>query len=373
METVPTEEEAAVTAAYPRDEMAQRLAQVIVSPELSIQDALERLEAAGTGVLLLAGADRVLFGVVSDGDMRRHFLSREPLTEPCSRIATRKPLVGRVGMSEADILDLMDHGLDYAVNHVPILTAEGVIDSLMLREDLSVAAHPQMSAVIMAGGAGTRLRPLTEGTPKPMLPVGDRPLMERTLERLRGAGIDRVSVTTHYLADKITGHFGDGERFGVHLEYVAEDRPLGTAGALRLIQPPPTEPLLVINGDILTAVDFQKLLAFHREHHADATICVRKYDLEVPYGVIGCNGPFVRAIREKPMEQFLVNAGIYLLEPETLSRIPENERFDMTELIQRLIDENRRVVSFPIVEYWLDVGRLADYERAQVDVEAARV
>jgi NDP-sugar pyrophosphorylase family protein len=229
-----------------------------------------------------------------------------------------------------------------------------------------------LSAVIMAGGYGTRLRPLTDDMPKPMLPVGDRPLLERTVRRLREAGIQDVRVTTHYLGDRIASHFGDGKAFGVDITYLNEDRPLGTAGALALVNRP-AGPLLVMNGDILTNLNFHALLAFHREHRADATVAVRKYDLTVPYGVVECEGTQVKALQEKPTERFLVNAGIYLLEPTVLGCIPPGERFDMTELIQVLLQQGRTVVSFPIVEYWLDIGRAEDYERAQSDVETVRL
>jgi NDP-sugar pyrophosphorylase family protein len=191
--------------------------------------------------------------------------------------------------------------------------------------------------------------------------------MELTVEQLRLAGIHRVNVATHYLADQIVGHFGDGQEFGVQIDYLREDEPLGTAGALRLL-PAGDEPLLVINGDVLTRVDFRALLAFHREQRAELTVGVRAYEIEVPYGVVHCQGARVTRLEEKPHYQFLVNAGIYLLEPEVQAAIPEGRRFDMTDLIEGLIDQGRSVVSFPIVEYWLDIGRLADYERANEDM-----
>ena len=357
-----------------REDMAERLARTIIDPETSIADALRRLNDAGTGILLVAGASRTLLGVISDGDIRRHLLAGGSLDEPCRTIASRAPLVAAPRFTRAEVLYLMDRARDYTVDHLPVVTDDGVIVGLVLRRDLVSADGPGVSAVIMAGGSGTRLRPLTEHTPKPMLPLGDRPLLERTVERLRGAGIRRVSVTTHYLADHITSHFGDGSAFGVDMQYVSEDRPLGTAGALKLL-PPRNETMLVINGDILTTVDFQDMLAHHRKHRADATIGARRYDLQVPYGVLECAGgsTHVRALREKPVHRCLVNAGIYLLEPSVLEYVPDDERFDMTDLIQRLLDAGRCVVSFLIVEYWLDIGQHADYQRAQEDVRQARV
>jgi NDP-sugar pyrophosphorylase family protein len=201
-----------------------------------------------------------------------------------------------------------------------------------------------------------------------MLPVGDRPLMEVIIEQLRQSGIGRVNITTHYLPDKITDYFGNGENFGVELNYVSEDRPLGTAGSLGLINWP-RDTLLVINGDILTKVNFRAMLDYHHEHGADITVGVRKYDLQVPYGVVECEDQRVSRLREKPSLSFFVNAGIYMLEPRVNQHIPNGEHYDMTDLIDRLIQKGRPVVSFPIVEYWLDIGEPSDYARAQEDVK----
>jgi dTDP-glucose pyrophosphorylase len=348
--------------------IAARLIAATVDAETTIDHAMARLDIAGTGVLLLADRDGRLVGVVTDGDIRRHLLTRESLALPCRTIATRRPLVATPETTAAEALELMDHGRDFTVNHLPVVNSEGRVVGLILRSDLVSTDPLDVSAVIMAGGLGTRLRPLTNDVPKPMLPVGDRPLLERTIERLRRAGVRQVSVTTHYLAEQITSHFGDGHEFGVEMHYVSEDRPLGTAGALRLLPPTPG-PLLVINGDVLTTVSFTEMFAYHRAHHAEATVGVRRYEIPVPYGVLECEGPRVRALREKPRQQFLVNAGVYLLERSCLDVIPAGRRFDMTELIQRLLDTERPVVSFPILEYWLDIGQMIDYQRAQAEVQ----
>ncbi|HET7565276.1 MAG TPA: nucleotidyltransferase family protein [Gemmatimonadaceae bacterium] len=367
-----TDTQGPVIPSVSEESLSHRLEQTLIAPRTPIADALRRLNDAGTGILLMAGEDRKLTGVISDGDIRRHLLAGGSLDEPCSAIATRAPLVASPRYTRAEVLYLMDRARDYTVDHLPVVTDDGVIVGLVLRRDLVNVDGPGVSAVIMAGGSGTRLRPLTEHTPKPMLPLGDRPLLERTVERLRDAGIRRVRVTTHYLAEHITSHFGDGRAFGVDMQYIAEDRPLGTAGSLKRL-PPSDETMLVMNGDILTTVDFHDMLAHHRKHRADATIGARRYDMQVPYGVLECAGIQVRALREKPVHRALVNAGIYLLEPSALAYVPDGERFDMTDLIQRLLDAGRRVVSFLIVEYWLDIGQHADYQRAQDDVRQARV
>lgn len=347
-----------------RIDAARRLQDVLVEPESSVRDALARLDRAGTGVLLVADAERRLLGLLTDGDLRRAVLSGRGMGAPCVQFATRTPLVVGPEASDDDALALMDRGRDFVINHLPVVNPDGGIVGLLLRSDLVTTVRPPMAAVIMAGGYGMRLRPLTDRTPKPMLPVGDRPLLELTIARLRAAGVRHVSIATHYLADCITRHFGDGSAFGVEVTYLAEERPLGTAGALRALRET-TDTFVVLNGDVLTGVPFERMLAFHREHHADMTVGVRDHTVEVPYGVVDCDDVRVLGVREKPTEHFLVNAGVYVMEPSVPRMLPDDMRIDMPELIQRLLDAGRTVVSFPIVEYWLDIGRPADYERAQ--------
>ena len=261
--------------------------------------------------------------------------------------------------------------LEHDINHLPVVDEAGVLIDFLLRKNLVVDVPGDLSAVVMAGGFGTRLMPLTETVPKPMLPVGERPMLERTIDQLREAGISEVHLTTHYLPDTIVGHFGDGEAFGVRISYATEDEPMGTAGGLRLI-PRPTGPFLVINGDILTRVSYQKMLRFHRKHAATLTVGVRTYEVEVPFGVVECDDARVTDLTEKPRIRLLVNAGIYLLEPGAWDFIPGGQRFDMTDLIRRLLDEGQVVVGYPIIEYWQDVGRHEDYNRAQEDVRDGR-
>jgi dTDP-glucose pyrophosphorylase/CBS domain-containing protein len=335
-----------------------------VAPESTIAEAIARLERAETGMLLLCQPDGTLFGVLTDGDIRRAILKGIPFEHACGTIASRHPVIADPTVTETEALRLMDHGTSFPVDHLPIVDDGGRVVRLMLRRDLMTLDGPGFSAVIMAGGLGQRLQPLTDTTPKPMLPVGDRPLLELTIEQLRRAGIRRVNITTHYLADRITSHFGNGDGFGVDVRYVTEDQPLGTAGALRYVEPR-EEPLLVINGDIFTRVDFRDMVAFHRERGAAATVGVRRLEVAIPYGVVDCDGPAVRALREKPSLTVLVNAGIYLLEPVVYRYLPAEGRYDMTDLLQRLLAERQPVVSFPIVESWIDIGQHADYQRAQ--------
>jgi dTDP-glucose pyrophosphorylase/CBS domain-containing protein len=347
-----------------------RLDLVKVSPKQTIENALRQLNDAGTGALLLCEGDTCEFcGLLTDGDIRRGFLRGLTFQEPCCKVATRKPLVATVNQSTVEMLQLMNNA---DINHLPLVDGQGNALGLILRQDLDSGDHSPMSAVIMAGGLGTRLMPLTTDTPKPMLPVGDRPLMEHTIERLRKAGIRHVNITTHHLSEKISQYFQDGSQFGVEVTYVNEENPMGTAGGLSFISQR-TEPILVVNGDILTTVRFRELLAFHRENRADLTVGVRTHELDVPYGVVECDGAQVKNLQEKPTIRLLVNAGVYVLQPFVSYFIPTGRRCDMTDLIKILLESGRKVVSFPIMEYWRDIGQRIDYENANEDVRMGRV
>jgi dTDP-glucose pyrophosphorylase/CBS domain-containing protein len=360
---------------------AGRLERVCVPPEMPLNLAMARLDAAGLGIILVADGRRHLLGTITDGDVRRTLLAGEDLNVTVGTFVLNKknpkyprPICAPATADRETLLRLMQ---EHCIHHLPLVDAKGKLAGLVVTDDLLPDRPIDIEAIIMAGGMGMRLRPLTEDLPKPMLPVGGRPLLEHTVSRLREAGIRRVNVSTHYKPEKVVDHFKDGAEFGVEVSYVNEDRPMGTAGALCLLDHTPTSPLLVMNGDILTNVDFRAMLAFHNDHEAMLTVGVRKYDFNVPYGVIECEGVVVKNLVEKPTYSSFVNAGIYLVAPETMAYVPkqlaEGCKFNMTDLIERLIEQGKRVVSFPIHEYWLDIGQHDDYARANDDVECGRV
>ncbi len=345
---------------------------------MTIREIITLIDQAHEGLALVIDERGRLLGTITDGDIRRALLIGLDLNQPCADLlqdeASRpyaEPITAIYGTSSVALLHLMGK---HSIRHIPLLDKEGRVVGLALLSRLVSQQQLPLRAVIMAGGLGARLRPLTEDTPKPMLPVGNRPLLERTVEQLGQAGIRQVEITTHYLADKIRSHIGDGSTLGTTVAYCHEGEALGTAGALRRLESHQSrEPLLVINGDVLTNVNFRSLFDYHCEHEAQITVGVRRYTMKVPYGVVEGRGLEVEAIREKPEISFFVNAGIYLLEPDVCREIPEGERFDMTDLIAHLISLGRRVVSFPIHEYWLDIGRLGDYEQAQQDVSSGKL
>ena len=342
----------------------RRLRAVIIAPEASISEAMAQLDKAATGVLLICDKVRHLLGLLTDGDFRRAILQRKPLSEPCATIASSHPITSPISVSSSEALRIMK---EHDISQLPVVDSEGKVQKLILSKDIVPNRELALSAVVMAGGFGTRLLPLTENVPKPMLPVGGRPLLELTIAQLRRAGIKNVNVTTHYLPETISDYFGTGEMFGVRLNYLQEEHPLGTAGGIKLLKQF-DDTMLVINGDVLTGAPFGAMLDYHRAYHADLTIGVRKYEVQVPFGVVECEDVHVKGLEEKPSLSFFINAGTYLIEPAVRDFIPAGQRFDMTELISKLIEAGRIVVSFPIMEYWLDMGRHEDYAKAQQDV-----
>ena len=343
----------------------------LVNPDLSIRDVVARIDQNGSGIALIVDEEGSLLGTITDGDIRRAVLAKVDFDKPILDILDQKesdlykvPITAPVGTPEDKLKDIMN---EYVIRQVPLLDEAGRVVDISLLSEIITKKELPLTAVIMAGGYGTRLGPLTKKVPKPMLMVGNRPIIEIIIERLRESGIKQVNISTNYLAEKIKDHFKDGYDFGVDIEYVDENRPLGTAGALGLMEKP-DQTILVINGDILSRIDFRSMLEFHRKYDADLTVGVGQYDIEVPYGVLECEGPLVHHRSEKPKYSFLVNAGIYILEPTVHKFIPSDEYYDMTDLIDRLINEGLKVVSFPVVEYWLDIGQYEDYQKAQKDL-----
>lgn len=351
----------------------QELESLQLGTAASVREAMACIDRGHGGIALVVDDESRLVGTVTDGDVRRAMLADLSLDAAVATLLERQrelheprpvPLTAPVGAAPAELVALMQR---YDVRHIPLVDDEGRVRDLALLQELVELEGPPLRAVVMAGGFGTRLAPLTEETPKPMLPVGDRPLLERIIEQLRDAGIRHVNLTTHYRADVIAEYFGDGRAHGVEIEYVPEERPLGTAGALGLVAA--DEPILVMNGDILTRVDFRAMHRFHDEQQAEMTLAVRPYEARVPYGLVELDGGEVTAISEKPLVRGFVNAGIYLIDPDVRALVEPGEPLDMPQLIDRLLEAGRRVVGFPLREYWLDIGQLADYEQALADVE----
>ena len=340
----------------------------LVSPDWTFHDVMERISQNGHGLAIVVDDTRKFLDVITDGDVRRLILDGDDLERPVGSVLQRTRLEGRhsavtapTGTPTASLLSQMT---ELGIRHIPILDSNGILVDVAVLAELVKLPEVPLSAVIMAGGFGSRLRPLTDSVPKGMLTVGDRPILERIIEQLRRSGVRRVQVSTHYKKEKISEHFGDGEQFGVSIGYLEEESPLGTAGALGMIDDW-EGPLLVMNCDIVTTLDFRVLLDFHQQHDADMTVAVKEFDVEVPYGVVETDGVLISAVTEKPVIHHFVSAGIYLLDSSVREHITAGDRLEMPSLIQRLIGHGCRVVSFPLTEDWLDVGSPEDYERAR--------
>lgn len=341
-------------------------AQIIVSGSISVKETIRRIEESSLQIALVVDDTKRLVGTVTDGDVRRGILRGVGLDQAVSLVMNPNPTVLTPPIDRDQVLGLMKN---LSIRQIPIVDAQGhpmgleVIDQVISAEPL-----PNI-AVIMAGGAGTRLRDLTRDCPKPLIEVGGRAILETILLNLISFGFRRFYFAVNYKAAMIEGHFGDGARWNVRIDYLREPQKMGTAGALSLLPAPPEEEILVMNGDLLTNVNIGSLLDFHRAHEASATMCVREYDVQVPYGVLDLEDHKIVKIREKPVERRFVNAGVYVLDPSVLRLIPASGSFDMTSLFERLIASGDAPAAFPIREYWRDIGLPGDLERAHSEFE----
>ncbi len=333
----------------------------LVSPTISIRQALTLLDQTALQILLVVDGDQKLLGTITDGDIRRGLLKGLNLEDSIESLIYKTPTVGYLYESSQEIIN---KAVNAKIHKIPLVDAENRVVGLKEFEELLKPEVKPNKVVLMVGGLGTRLYPLTKETPKPMLKVGDKPILETIVSRFADYGFVDIIMCVNYKAEMIQQHFGNGSKFGVKIEYVLEQDRMGTAGALSLLTTRPSEPFFVMNGDLLTNVNFESLLDYHQIHQATATMCVREYDFQVPYGVVKVEGNQIQSIEEKPIHKFFVSAGIYMLSPETLEHIPHNEYFDMPTLFENLIAKKNSTISFPIHEYWLDIGRMNEYEQA---------
>ena len=347
--------------------MSHNWANVLIRRDNTIREALQAINSEILRIALVVDSDQRLTGIVTDGDVRRGLLKGHSLCDKVENIINSDFVSARVDTSRDELIHLMKEN---DVLSVPLLE-DGVVVGLETLHRALEKPLIENPVFILAGGFGRRLHPLTDSCPKPMLRVGDRPILETVLRSFIDAGFMNFYFATHFMPDKIKSHFGNGEKWGVTINYICEESPLGTGGALGLLSDnPPDKPMVVMNGDILTKVDFNRLLEFHEDNGADATMCVREHNYQVPFGVVdGSDGRIVRMV-EKPTYQHFINAGIYVVNGEIVRGVPKNKRIDMPTLLELEIEKQRRVLMFPIHEYWLDVGRMNDFNKAQTDIRA---
>lgn len=337
-----------------------------LNSDQTIRQAMETIDRSTLQIaLVIDGGDRLL-GTVTDGDIRRGLLRGLNLDTPATAVMNRKPIVARQGMSRAEFIELLRR---HELHHLPLVDGEGRLVGLESDVQLYEGAEKDNWVILMAGGLGQRLRPLTEDMPKPLLPVGDRPLLEIIINRFTAQGFRKFFISVNYRADLVEAHFGDGSRFGAEIRYLREEQPLGTGGAIGLLPERPALPFVVMNGDLLTTISFETLIDFHHQHGADLTLCVRRYSHQIPYGVAEIQGGEVVSIQEKPNHECFISGGIYVLSPAVFDRLHPQRRIDMPDLMRELIGEKRRVTAFPVTEYWIDIGRIEDLERARQEID----
>ena len=342
--------------------------EALVLPHTSIQNAIQAIDRGAVQIVLVVDKQGKLLGTVTDGDIRRGILKGISMDAPVKRIMQCSPLTASVDDSREKILALMKNHL---VHQIPIVNERQHVVGIEIVDHHLQTKKRDNFVVLMAGGLGVRLRPLTDATPKPLLKVGNKPILENILQNFVNHGFYRFFISVNYKDQMVKQYFGKGAKWNVDIRYLDENKKLGTAGALGLLPKNPIDPIVVMNGDLLTSVNFQHLLNFHSEHKAIATMCIREYDFQVPYGVVALKNQTIARVDEKPVQRFFVNAGIYVLDPSVLKFIPPKISFDMPQLFDKLIEKELNTVGFPIREYWLDIGRIDDLDRAKQEFPKA--
>lgn len=332
----------------------------LVNQNHTLLDTMKIIDDSSLQFAVVVDEEQHLLGTVTDGDIRRGILRGEGLDVTITSIMNPNPISARSGQKYHKYKQLMKSKM---LKQLPIVDDNNKIINILFADNIETSLNKN-TVVLMLGGLGTRLRPLTNDTPKPMLRVGNKPILETIIEGFKQYGYTNFIFSVNYKKEIIQDYFQNGEAFDVTIEYIEEDKKMGTAGALSLLKNRPTKPFFVMNGDLLTQINFDQLMQFHMEHESAATMCVREFEYQIPYGVIETEGTDLVTIREKPIHRSFVNAGIYVLNPEVFNYIPHNEYYDMPTLFEHLIDKNKKTSVFPIHEYWLDIGRMDDFNKA---------
>jgi dTDP-glucose pyrophosphorylase len=334
----------------------------LLKPDTTIHQAISNLDKVAIKICLVINQAGELIGTLSDGDIRRGLLKGLGLESPITGIVQHSPLVVPEDMSRELVLQLMTAN---KIQQIPVVNAQRQVVGLHLWEDITRPPERTNLMVIMAGGMGTRLRPHTENCPKPLLPVAGKPMLEHIIDRAKLEGFSRFVLAIHYLGHMIEEHFGNGNKLDVQINYLREQSPLGTAGALGLLKPKPDQAIVVTNGDVITDIRYGELLDFHLHHKAAATMAVRLHEWQHPFGVVQTQGIDIVGFEEKPVARSHINAGVYVISPDALRELGANVRCDMPTLFERLQLTGQRTVAYPMHEPWLDVGRPADLVAAR--------
>ena len=338
---------------------------VLLNPDDSLDSAIKVLHEGGCRIALVSDRHGKLLGTVTDGDIRRALIAQLTMKSSVSLVMNSTPITVNNKITNKEILSLMSN---QSLLHIPVVNNDGNLCGLEILQDLIESPVYDNPIFLMAGGFGTRLHPLTKDTPKPLLKVGIKPILEMIIEQFISYGFHNFYISTHFKSEQIRDYFKNGELHNISIKYLHEDTPLGTAGSLGLLPNNlPDLPMIVMNGDLLTKVDFRHLLDFHGNHNCEATMCVREYDFQVPYGVVEIDNYKIKKIKEKPVHKFFVNAGIYVLSRNLINKVDGKSYLDMTDFLEKELSSDG-VCPFLIHEYWLDIGRIDEYEKANREV-----
>ncbi len=337
----------------------------ILLANATIGQVIRNLDQTAIKIVMVANAAGVLEGTISDGDIRRGLLKGLDLNSPITSVIHRNPLVVPPALGRDLVVQLM---VANKIQQIPIVDAQHHVVGLHLWDQITTPPARPNLMVIMAGGMGTRLRPHTENCPKPLLSVGGKPMLEHIIEHAKLEGFSHFVLAIHYLGHMVEAHFGHGERMGVQIDYLREQSPLGTAGALGLLNPLPDAPFVVTNGDVITDIHYGELLDFHTRHAAAATMAVRVHEWQHPFGVVETQGVEIIGFKEKPIARNHINAGVYALNPEAVSVLTSDAHCDMPTLFERLQAKAERIVAYPMHEPWLDVGRPDDLAAVRLSI-----
>ena len=338
---------------------------IVLTKGDTVLKALELLDLHALRIVLVVDENNHLLGSITDGDIRRGLLKGQDLHASVESVMHTSPYsIEEDKLTNRQIFEIMREKRYLAL---PVIK-NGQLVNIITLDDLIRTKRKENPVFIMAGGFGTRLRPLTDKCPKPMLPIGGKPLLETIISSLKEQGFYKFYISTHYLPEIIQNHFGNGEKFDIQIQYVHESEPLGTGGALSLLPRQEVDlPFIVINGDVLTNMNFSKLIDFHISQNAVATICVREFQYQIPYGVVNSEQNNIQSMTEKPSYYFDINTGIYVISPTLLEQV-EAQFIGMPTILEQQIEKSQKVVSYPLHEYWLDIGQMEDYNRAQRDI-----
>ncbi|MDA8933118.1 nucleotidyltransferase family protein [Candidatus Pelagibacter ubique] len=343
----------------------KNIEKIKITEDSTIKRTLKVISDGTFQIAIVVDKKGKLVGTLTDGDIRRGFLKGLNGNSSVKSIVNRNPIIVKKNETKEKLLKI---ALSKNISQIPVVDSNGKVIALhMLNEILKPKSKPNL-VVIMAGGRGLRLRPLTKNIPKPMLMVGNKPILQNIVEKFKESGYKNFVICVNYKSRIIKNYFGNGKKFGVKIEYIEEEKRMGTAGALNLLRKKPQDPFFVINGDLLINLNFEKMLDFHFEHNSKATMCVNDYNIDLPYGEVKLDNENIISIKEKPKHKYFINAGLYILDPEHISLIPK-KFFDMTSLFNKIIIKKHKVISFPLSEFWLDIGRINDYKKANFNFD----